>query len=51
MKFAEFEYKRLSFEEMKETASKLSEGLPFVRVDLYSIKGKIYFDMDGVKNM
>lgn len=32
-----------NFEEMKETASKLSEGLPFVRVDLYSIKGKIYF--------
>ena len=32
-----------NFEEMKELASKLSSGFPFVRVDLYSVDGKIYF--------
>lgn len=31
------------FEEMKEIASKLSKGIPQVRVDLYNINGKIYF--------
>lgn len=31
------------FEEMKEIAKKLSEGLRQVRVDLYNINGKIYF--------
>lgn len=31
------------FEEMIELASKLSQGLPFVRVDLYNIDGRIYF--------
>ncbi|WP_270488392.1 ATP-grasp fold amidoligase family protein [Butyricimonas synergistica] len=29
--------------EMFEIASKLSKGLPYVRVDLYAIKGKAYF--------
>ena len=32
-----------SFEEMKQIASKLSEGIPHVRVDLYNINGHIYF--------
>lgn len=32
-----------NFEEMKEIASKLSRGIPNVRVDLYNVKGKIYF--------
>lgn len=32
-----------NFEEMLEVASKLSKGIPHVRVDLYNIKGKIYF--------
>lgn len=31
------------FEEMKEIASILSEGMPHVRVDLYEINGKIFF--------
>lgn len=31
------------FEEMKEIAEKLAKPFPFVRVDLYNIKGKIYF--------
>lgn len=31
------------FEEMKEVASKLSKGIPHVRIDLYEVKGKIYF--------
>lgn len=35
--------KPLHFEEMKEIASKLSKGLPHVRVDLYNVDGKIYF--------
>ncbi len=30
-------------DEMFSIASKLSEGLPFARVDLYNINGKIYF--------
>lgn len=30
-------------EELLETARKLSQGIPHVRVDLYSIGGKIYF--------
>lgn len=33
----------LCFEEMKELASKLSKGVPFVRVDFYEIQGKPYF--------
>ena len=31
------------FEEMKEIAAKLSEGMKFVRIDLYELNGKIYF--------
>ncbi len=31
------------FEEMKAMAAKLSAGMKFVRIDLYEIKGKIYF--------
>lgn len=32
-----------NFEEMKQIASKLSQGMPHVRVDLYDVNGKIYF--------
>ena len=32
-----------NFEEMKELAAMLSKGFPFVRVDLYSVNGKVYF--------
>lgn len=32
-----------NFEEMKEVAAKLSKGFPFLRVDLYSINGRVYF--------
>lgn len=32
-----------NFEEMLEVASKLSKGIPHVRIDLYNINGKIYF--------
>ena len=32
-----------NFEEMLEVASKLSKGIPHVRVDLYNINGRIYF--------
>lgn len=31
------------FEEMKNLARKLSEGMKFVRVDLYEINGEVYF--------
>lgn len=31
------------FEEMKRIAEELSKGLPHVRMDLYIIKGKVYF--------
>lgn len=31
------------FEEMKEVASNLSKGIPHVRIDLYEVKGKVYF--------
>lgn len=31
------------FETMREIARVLSEGFPFIRVDLYSVKGRIYF--------
>lgn len=31
------------FEKMKELASKLSKGIPHVRVDFYSINGQVYF--------
>lgn len=32
-----------TFEQMKEIATKLSQGKKFVRIDLYEINGKIYF--------
>lgn len=32
-----------NFEKMIEVAEKLSEGFPYVRVDLYNVSGKIYF--------
>lgn len=32
-----------NFEEMKKIASKLSKGFPEVRIDLYSVDGKIFF--------
>lgn len=31
------------FDEMKEIAAKISQGMKFVRIDLYEIAGKIYF--------
>ena len=31
------------FEEMKEIAAKLSENIPFVRIDLYEVNGHVYF--------
>lgn len=31
------------FDKMKEIATKLSQGMKFVRIDLYEIEGKIYF--------
>lgn len=38
----EFE-KPNNFELMKQLASKLSEGIPFVRIDFFDVKGKVYF--------
>lgn len=35
--------KPVGFDKMKELASKLSEGIPHVRVDFYDINGHIYF--------
>lgn len=35
--------KPVGFDWMMEVAAKLSEGFPFVRVDLYNNRGKIYF--------
>ena len=32
-----------TWEEMKEVARRLSEGIPFLRVDLYEIAGKVKF--------
>lgn len=32
-----------SFEEMKELAGKLADGIPQVRVDLYEVDGRVYF--------
>lgn len=31
------------FDEMKEIATKLAQGLPFSRIDLYEIKGNVFF--------
>lgn len=38
----EFE-KPAAFELMKELAGKLSEGIPFVRIDFFYVDGKVYF--------
>ena len=35
--------KPAKFEEMKELASKISEGIPFIRVDFFCVNDKIYF--------
>ncbi len=35
--------KPLTFDKMKEIATKLSQGLKFVRIDLYEINGEVYF--------
>ena len=35
--------KPLNFDKMLEIASKISENIPHVRVDLYNVNGKIYF--------
>ena len=32
-----------NFEEMLEVASKLSKGIPFVRIDFFYVEGKVYF--------
>ena len=32
-----------NFDEMKRIAEKLSQGMPFLRVDLYEINGRVYF--------
>ena len=32
-----------NFELMKELATKLSQGIPFVRVDFFDVEGKVYF--------
>ena len=38
------EYKKPTcFETMKSLASKLSKGIPFIRVDFFVIEGKVYF--------
>lgn len=35
--------KPANFEKMKELATTLSDGLPFVRVDFFNVNGKVYF--------
>jgi len=35
--------KPVLFEEMKEIATKLSAGIPHVRIDLYELNGRVYF--------
>ena len=35
--------KPAAFEEMKSLAAKLSEGIPFVRIDFFFVQGKVYF--------
>ena len=32
-----------TFEKMKEIATKLSQGIPQVRMDLYEVNGQVYF--------
>ena len=41
--FEQLPPKPVNYEKMLELARKLSEGEPFLRVDLYEIEGKIYF--------
>lgn len=46
-----------AFEEMKNVARTLSNGIPLVRVDLYEVSGKVYFgeltffDSSGYDNL
>ncbi len=35
--------KPTTFEKMKEIAEKLSEGMPFVRIDFFEVDGKVFF--------
>lgn len=35
--------KPISFEQMKDAASRLSKGFPVVRVDFYEVDGKLFF--------
>lgn len=35
--------KPVTFDKMKDAAERLSEGIPFVRVDFYEVQGKMYF--------
>lgn len=35
--------KPINFDKMIDIAEKLSQGIPHVRIDLYNVKGKIYF--------
>lgn len=35
--------KPVSFEAMKLLSAKLSNGIPYVRVDFYEVNGKVYF--------
>jgi hypothetical protein len=35
--------KPINFEKMVELAEKLAEGFDFMRIDLYNVKGRIYF--------
>lgn len=35
--------KPVTYNEMIEIATKLSKGIPFVRIDLYEIRGQVYF--------
>ena len=41
--FGSLPEKPATFEQMKSIAGVLSEGIPFVRVDLYEIAGRVYF--------
>lgn len=35
--------KPICFEEMKQLAERLSQGIPTIRIDLYEVNGKVYF--------
>ena len=41
--FEKIPYVPQKYDEMLDIARKLSENIPFVRVDLYEIEGKVYF--------